>query len=261
MWALAPANEPGDTCRTSPYVKYSVRLVRDVVQPVIAAERVDLAERPLGEDRPARVVRRDGHDRSRARSDCRPDRVQSQLVAIVGGHRDRTAAGHLNRHLMVEVERRRQDDLVTGPGDGDDGMHERHVGAGGHHDAAASGDVNAVLRAQLPRQTVDQRPQAVAVLILIDDLAFKGRAGGVDGGPGRRVVHDTLPEGDGPWHLPDDVADDRHDRRLHRVHATLGHLQSTIYDRRSTIYECVLNLRSAEHRHPCRRSPIVVRQS
>ena len=49
-----------------------VDLVGDVVDPALAAQRVDAAQRLFAEHRAARVVRRDGDDRARAIGDRGP---------------------------------------------------------------------------------------------------------------------------------------------------------------------------------------------
>ena len=69
-------------------------------------------------------------------------------------------AGHHDRHLVVEVERHRQDDFVAGIGDREDRVHERHVAAGGHHDAAVGTDRDAVLARELVLERVDELRQA-----------------------------------------------------------------------------------------------------
>ncbi len=128
--------------------------------PARAAQLVDGAQRRLAEHRAARVVRRDRDDGARARRDRPLDRVEVELIVLVGRHADDAAAGHLDRHLVIEVERHRQDDLVARRGDRQHGVHERHVGAGGHHDPAAARDVDAVLGRQLARDRLDQRAEA-----------------------------------------------------------------------------------------------------
>ena len=196
-----------------------VHLVGDVVHPAIAAQGVDLAERGLGKYGAARVVRRDGDDGARPIGQRAANGVDAQLIPIVGGDGDGPAAGHLNRHLVVEVERGRQDDLVAGLGDGDRRVHERQVRARGHHQAPSDIDVDAVLGAQLVRQTLDQRRQAVSVVVVVGGRAFRRRARRIDRRPRRTVVHDALSERNRARHLPDEVADDRHDGRLDVVHA------------------------------------------
>jgi hypothetical protein len=144
-------------------------------------------------------------------------RVDARLIPFVGGDRDDAAARHLNRHLVVEVERDVQNDLVARLGDRRDRVHERHVRAGGHHHRRAAADFNRVLRAQLRGQPIDEpgRPEPSWYSCVAGARARRGprRA------PLRRpVVHDALAERNGARRLTNQVADDLDDRRLHGVH-------------------------------------------
>jgi len=105
--------------------------------------------------------------------DRRADGVGPELIASVGRHEHRAAPGHLNRHLVIEVERDRQNDFIARLRDGEDGVDERHVGARRHHDAAAARDVDAVFVAKLRREALDERRQPLAPL---DIRAFAGRS-------------------------------------------------------------------------------------
>jgi hypothetical protein len=67
----------------------------------------------------------------------------------------------------------------------------------------------------LLRKTFDERRQVFAVLTIVRRRAFRGRARRIDRRPRRTVVRRALAERDGAGHLPDQVADDRHDGRLH----------------------------------------------
>ncbi len=152
----------------------------------------------------------------------------------VSGDAHRRAAGHLNRHLMIEVERHVQDDLVARLRDGEHGVHERHVGAGGHHDAAAAPDVDAVFLAQLDRQPFDEGWLPASVLVLVRGRIGERGAHGVERRGRRPIMDDALAERDGAGHLPNEIADDRHDRRLHGVHAGLnfqhlGHIDTPLF--------------------------------
>ena len=140
--------------------------------PAIAAERVDVAKRRLREDGAGRVVRRDRHHRARAGRDRGADRVDVQLIARIGRDEDRTAAGHLNGHLVVEIERHRQDDFVARLGDREHRVDERHVGAGRHHDAAAARDIDAVVA---PELAVRSRRRAPAGRKRADSRACSSR--------------------------------------------------------------------------------------
>jgi hypothetical protein len=140
---------------------------------------------------------------------------------IVGGDPDRGAVGHLDRHLVVEVEGDVQDDLVARRGDREHRVHERHVRAGGDHDARAARHVDPVLRAQLHGQLLDQRRQPGAVLVFVRGGIGQRAADRVERGRWRPVVNHALAQRNGARHLPDEAANDRHNRRLHRVHTRL----------------------------------------
>jgi hypothetical protein len=123
---------------------------------------------------------------------------------------------------VIEVERHRQDHFVARVRDRGDREHERHVAAGRHHHAAAAGEVDAVVPLQLVRNRLEQRAVAGAVLIAVRLGVGQRVACAVQGGFRRTVVHDALAEGNGARHLPDKIADDRHDRGLHGVHARVN---------------------------------------
>ena len=155
-----------------------------------------------------------------ARANRRPHRADTARRSAT---RTGVQPGHLNRHLVVEVERHRQDDFVARLGDRQDGVHERHVAAGGHHDATAPRDVDAVVaHAASPRS----RRRAPGSRSRPDTRACRGFASalarGIDGGRRRPVVDDALTERNRARHLTDEVADDLDDRRLHGVHARSG---------------------------------------
>ena len=79
------------------------------------------------------------------------DRIEAELIVLVGGHTHDAAAGHLDRHLVVEIERRRKDHLVADRRDGEHRVHEGHVGARRDHDAAATADVDTMGAVELRR--------------------------------------------------------------------------------------------------------------
>ena len=101
---------------------------------------------------------------------------------------------------------------------------------------AAARDVDAVVAQQLLFDRADERAAAGAVLIAVRVGIRQRRARDVDRRGRRPVVHDALPERNRPGHLPDHVADDRHDRRLHGIHPRaihdVGHVcNGTLYVR------------------------------
>ena len=171
-----------------------VGLVGEVINPALPAERVERAQIGFAEDGAARVVRRDGDDRPGSSGDRALDRVQPELIAVVGGDAHGAAARHLDRHLVIEVERDRQDDLVAGAGGRHHRVHERHVAAGGDHDAAAARQVDAVLGGELGRHPFTQRGQAGHRLIFMRGRRAKAGTDRIDGGGGRPVVHHPLAE-------------------------------------------------------------------
>ena len=167
-----------------------------------------------GIDRAGRVVRRHRDDRARPRRDGRGERPEIELV--VGPRRDRhgAAAGQHDGHVVVEVERHGQDDLVARIGDGQHGVQERHVAAGGHDHPAAARDVEAVLVAQLGFEPRHQAGQAFdRPVAMIGQLAAEGRERG-DRLARRAVGDDALAERDRAGRLADPAGDDRDDGRL-----------------------------------------------
>ncbi len=121
-------------------------------------------------DRAGRVVRRHGDDGARARRDRARDRIEVEL--IVGASSAPAPAGApaiIDRHLVIEVVRHREDHLVAGIGDREHRVHEREVAAGGDDHAAAGPDADAVLARELVFERVDERRQAfdrtVAVIV------------------------------------------------------------------------------------------------
>jgi hypothetical protein len=123
---------------------------------------------------------------------------------------------------VVEVERHRQDHFVARVRDRATACTNAMLPAGRHHHPAAEREVDAVIPLQLVRNRLEQRPVAGAVLIAVRLGVGQRVARAVQGGLRRTVVHDALAEGNGARHLPDEVADHRHDRRLHGVHARVN---------------------------------------
>ena len=137
---------------------------------------------------------------------------------MVGRDADRRAAGHLNRHFVIEIEGHRQDDVVAGRGDRENRVHERHVAAGRHHHAAVLCDVDAVVATELLFDRADERAVAEPVLIFMRVGIRHGLAGDGNGSSRRPEMHHALTERNGARRLANEIADDLHDGRLNDVH-------------------------------------------
>ena len=193
-----------------------VRLVTDMKEAVLGAQRVDRPQGRLGVDGAGRVVGRDGDDGAGARRDRGPQRREVELVVGIGRHQHRPGVGHGDRHLVVEVIRDRQNHLVPRIGDREHRVEEGLVAAGGDHEAVAVGgaDRHAVFGREFLGKGVEQSGYACDALVLVI-----GRIGGetLDGGEGGgwwAVVHHALPKRDRARTGADEVRDDRDDRGL-----------------------------------------------
>jgi hypothetical protein len=120
---------------------------------------------------------------------------------------------------VVEIKRHRKNDLVPGLGDGQNGVHERHVAAGRHHDAQPVAPIDAVVAPQLRIDRGDQPRNSGAVLVAVGVRLRKRVARRVQRRLRRAVVHHALPEGNRPGGLLDQIADDGNDRGLDGVHS------------------------------------------
>jgi hypothetical protein len=134
------------------------------------------------------VVWRDGDDGARAVGDRSSKRLDPRLVVVVGRDRHRPAIQHVDRHLVIEVEGRVEDDLVARHRDRLDGVVERHVRARGDDDAPAL-QVDAVLGTQLRRDALAKLRQARALLVFVRRRFGEGAPHRLDGGGRRLVVH------------------------------------------------------------------------
>ena len=193
-----------------------VRLVVDVEEAAIPAEGVHRTERLGGVHRARRVVGRHGDDGPRPGCNRIGDGLHVELIVVERGDRDRACARDDDRHLVVEVVRRRQDHLVARIGHREDGVHEREVAAGRHHDPARSADPYAVLPRELVLDGPDERGQPFdrTVPMVRQRLAKAPRC--LDRFRRRTVRHDTLPQRDRAGSLGDPAADDGDDRCLDR---------------------------------------------
>ena len=194
----APGTSPATTWLGAAVREVLVHLVGEVIHAALGAEGVHLGERAAREHGAARVVRRDRDDRARAIGERLPHGLGLQLIARVGRHRHGAAARHLDRHLVVEVERRRQDHVVARLGRGEQRVDERHVRPGRDHHAPAVRR----RRCRFPRRSLramrarsDGRPAPSPYLV---DLLAAHRLARRRHRLGRRtVVHHALAEGDG----------------------------------------------------------------
>ena len=144
------------------------------------------------------------------------DGLHVELIVVERRDRDRASARDDDRHLVVEVVRRRQDHLVARIGHREDGVHEREVAAGRHHHAARSADPYAVFPRELVLDGPDERGQPFdrTVPMVRQRIAKSPRR--LDRFRGRPVRHDTLPQRDRAGRLGYPAADDGDDRCLDR---------------------------------------------
>ena len=75
--------------------------------------------------------------------------IRAQLVIVIGGHKDRLTPSHDNCHLVIEIVRQRQDDFVTGIGNGENGVHERHIAAGSDEQSVRGANLDSILAREL----------------------------------------------------------------------------------------------------------------
>jgi hypothetical protein len=195
-----------------------VGFVVDVIEPVLAADLVDLAQRGFAVHRSGGVVGGDRNHGSRLGGDRLADGGGPELVAIIGVRQDRVATRHGNGHLVVEVVGGLQNDFVAQIGDGQKRVDEGQVGAGRHHYRAPRIDAHAVLGAQLRRERLDQERDPLHGPVLVVLRVGEKCADLVDRFLGRAIVDHPLPQGNGAGIVPDQRRDTRDDRRLNRLH-------------------------------------------
>ncbi len=156
-----------------------VGLVVQVEEAARLAQAVDRGQRVRGIDRPGGIVRRYGNDPAGPRRDGLLDRREIELIVAVRLDCDRLGAGHHDRHLVIEVVRRRQDDLVARIGDREHRVHERLIAASGHQQPALRPHLDPVLGGQLGLERRHQRGQpfdrAVAMIVERRPEALRGR--------------------------------------------------------------------------------------
>ena len=132
------------------------------------------------------------------------------------GTADRSRARHHDRHLVIEVVRRRQDDLVARVRHRQHRVHERLVAARGHQHAARRPHLNPVLARELRLQKVDQRGKTLDRTVSMVACRAAEPACGLDRLRRRSVRHDSLAERNGARGLGNPASDDRNDRSLNR---------------------------------------------
>ena len=113
----------------------AIGLVQHQCDAALARQREERAQRLRLVDRAGRVVGRDQHDRLGLGPDGARRFGEVGLAARVGaeGQRHQADAEHLQPHLVIEVERRRHDDLLARLGKAHHGEAEGLVAAGGDH--------------------------------------------------------------------------------------------------------------------------------
>ena len=146
------------------------------------------------------------------------DGVEPELIAVVGRHANRAAPGHLDRHLVIEIERDGQDDLVARRRDRERDVHERHVGASRHHDPAAAPDIDVVFNGELLCDRRHERRDAGPIVVFVRRRLRQRVANGVERFGRRSVVHHALSERNGAGRLPNPAANHGDDGCLHPVH-------------------------------------------
>jgi hypothetical protein len=144
-----------------------VGFIVNVVEAMPAAEVVDLAQQRLRIDGAGRIVGADGDHRPRAIGDGTLNPIGLQLVTLVRGHADRAAIRHDDRHLVVEIVRQVQNDLVAGIGHGQHRVDETHVGAGRHDHPLVGAEADAVLGGELSLDRLQQFGNALDGLVLV----------------------------------------------------------------------------------------------
>lgn len=97
--------------------KIFVGFVRDMVQAVMGTHCIDGPQGMLAVDGTRWVVWRDCYDGSSSRRYGGLDPVEVGLVTGIGWDQNGPASQHLDGHLVVEVVRDQEDNLITGVGD------------------------------------------------------------------------------------------------------------------------------------------------
>ena len=211
---------PGREVRDVAVGEIFVGLVVNVKDAPIAAEGVDGAKRRFGIHGAGRIVRRHRDDRAGARRDRGIDGPDVQLIVAGRWHRNRLRPGHHDGHLVIEVIRHEQHDLVAGIRNRQDSVHERLVAASRHEHAARRPEREVVFARELGLDGFDERWQAFDRPVTVVSQRAAEAARGLDRLARRLVGHDALPERNRAGGFGRPPADDRYDGRLDGGEAT-----------------------------------------
>ena len=142
---------------------------------------------------------------------------------ISGGRRDdRAAVKHSDGHLVVEVVRREQDDLVARVGDDSECVEECHVAAGGDDEGVGGAEVDAVFTGELFDERFPQGRNPVYEFVLVILRVGEEVRDAIDRLFRGRVMDHTLAERDRAWMLANPLADDGDDRSSGRARFALS---------------------------------------
>ncbi len=173
-------------------------------------------------DGAGRVVRRHRHYCSRPRSDRAPDGVEIDLIVARRLGRNGARTRHHDRHLVVEVVRHEENDLVVWIGDREHRVHERLVAPSGHEYAAAGTHGDVVLARELVLERCDERRQAFNRAIAVISQLIAESTRGLDGLARRLIGNDPLPQRNRPRGFGGPASDDGDDWGLDGREAPRG---------------------------------------
>ena len=198
-----------------------VRFVVEMVEAAFGAEGVDGTQGGGRVDGARGIVRGNCDDRAGAWRDGGAHRVDVELVGRVCRDQYGNAVGHGDRHLVIEIIRRRQNEFVAGISEREHGVYKGIIAAGGDHHAVAvvrPGE-DAVFGGEFLRESGEELGNAGDGLVFVIG-GFGEETGDLFGGGGwRSVADDALSEGDCARMTTDEIRDHRDDRRLDGVEA------------------------------------------
>src|SRR2546423_7701536 len=117
-----------------------VGLIVDMIEALLLANPVHLAQSALGINRSAWIIRRNRYDSPRSWCDGGSDLRRLELKLFVGIDQHRQASCHCDGHFVVKVIWRLQDDFIPWISDGQNRIHEGHVAACSDHESASIAD-------------------------------------------------------------------------------------------------------------------------
>src|SRR5256885_6977799 len=104
--------------RAIPY-EILIGFIVNVVDATVAAEVVDLPQNQLRINLTGWIVGRNGNDRTSAASNGIGDGIDARPKLLIGRNHHAFAAGDADRHLVIEVIRREENNLFASAGDGE----------------------------------------------------------------------------------------------------------------------------------------------